>query len=229
MAEILSQEFGRVAISNLRFWEKVGLVHPKRTPGGHRLYDEQDLALLRRIKALQKSYFPLQVIRELLLEKEETKHKALIVDKVLRPLAYREGFKPLSREEMAQTSGLTLSEVERLQEIGLIGVIPEKMQGGYDEDDLRIAQAVKALADLGVRVEDLSFYHRFIEQMVRHETKLGLRRMVGRKDVGHREAVQQAITVGLEKMAELRSFLHAKFMKREAMKLGQLIEKQEQP
>ena len=37
----------------LRLWEREGLVSPKRTPGGHRLYSSEDLARLRQINRLR--------------------------------------------------------------------------------------------------------------------------------------------------------------------------------
>jgi MerR family transcriptional regulator/heat shock protein HspR len=39
-------------VQNLRAYEKAGLVDPKRTPGGTRLYSMDDIARLRQIAAL---------------------------------------------------------------------------------------------------------------------------------------------------------------------------------
>ncbi len=41
-----------VAIQNLRVYERRGLVSPDRTPGGTRLYSEQDVDRLVRIREL---------------------------------------------------------------------------------------------------------------------------------------------------------------------------------
>ena len=39
-------------VQNLRAYEKAGLVEPLRTPGGTRLYSQEDIARIRRIMAL---------------------------------------------------------------------------------------------------------------------------------------------------------------------------------
>jgi len=36
----------------LRYYEKIGVIEPKRSQGNIRLYSEQDIALLRRVKTL---------------------------------------------------------------------------------------------------------------------------------------------------------------------------------
>ncbi len=41
-----------VETHTLRYYERVGIVEPSRSPGNIRLYSEQDIALLRRIKTL---------------------------------------------------------------------------------------------------------------------------------------------------------------------------------
>jgi DNA-binding transcriptional MerR regulator/quercetin dioxygenase-like cupin family protein len=38
----------------LRVWEREGLIHPQRTPGGHRFYTAEDLARLRQIAHLRR-------------------------------------------------------------------------------------------------------------------------------------------------------------------------------
>lgn len=49
----------------LRHWESVGLLHPARSPSGHRAYDEQTLDRARLIRTLQRTGLSLRRIREL--------------------------------------------------------------------------------------------------------------------------------------------------------------------
>ncbi|MFD0000202.1 MerR family transcriptional regulator [Nocardia sp. NPDC127526] len=49
----------------LRHWESVGLLHPPRTPSGHRHYDEQTLHRARLIRILQRTGLSLEQIRRL--------------------------------------------------------------------------------------------------------------------------------------------------------------------
>lgn len=41
-----------VQTHTLRYYEKIGIVEPKRSRGNIRLYSEEDIALLRRVKSL---------------------------------------------------------------------------------------------------------------------------------------------------------------------------------
>lgn len=65
VCSVLRAEFPDVSISKLRFLEDQGLVRPERTPGGYRMYSEDDVQALRRILQMQRDEFlPLKVIRE---------------------------------------------------------------------------------------------------------------------------------------------------------------------
>lgn len=51
----------------LRYYERRGLLNkPDRTPGGHRLYDEQAMTTLRVIKAAQRLGFSLDEVADLI-------------------------------------------------------------------------------------------------------------------------------------------------------------------
>jgi len=41
-----------VQVHTLRYYERVGIIEPSRSPGNIRLYSERDVALLRRMKNL---------------------------------------------------------------------------------------------------------------------------------------------------------------------------------
>jgi DNA-binding transcriptional MerR regulator len=57
-----------VSPSALRRWERHGLLQPRRTGGGYRLYSEADLAQLRRIRAMRADHVNVQGIRRLLAD-----------------------------------------------------------------------------------------------------------------------------------------------------------------
>jgi DNA-binding transcriptional MerR regulator len=52
-------------VRTLRFYEEQGLLHPRRTAGGTRLYDEQDEARFAALLTLSRLDFPLQQLAEL--------------------------------------------------------------------------------------------------------------------------------------------------------------------
>jgi MerR family transcriptional regulator/heat shock protein HspR len=41
-----------VQVHTLRYYEKIGIIEPRRSPGKIRLYSERDITLLRRVKTL---------------------------------------------------------------------------------------------------------------------------------------------------------------------------------
>lgn len=79
----LQRAFPEVTHSSLRFLERERLVMPTRTPGGHRLYSEQDLARIRQIKAWQAQRLSLDEIRRRVSELEQIESPAAIADRFL--------------------------------------------------------------------------------------------------------------------------------------------------
>lgn len=41
-----------VQVHTLRYYERIGIIEPSRSPGNVRLYSERDIALLKRVKTL---------------------------------------------------------------------------------------------------------------------------------------------------------------------------------
>ena len=61
----LQPEFPDISISKIRYLEDQGLLTPKRTRGGYRLFSEDDVERLETILRLQRDEFlPLRVIRQ---------------------------------------------------------------------------------------------------------------------------------------------------------------------
>src|SRR5687767_15735443 len=61
----LQPEFADISISKIRYLEDQGLLTPKRTRGGYRLFSEEDVERLETILRLQRDEFlPLRVIRQ---------------------------------------------------------------------------------------------------------------------------------------------------------------------
>lgn len=64
VVDLLKPEYPAVSASSLRFLERLGLVVPERTQGGHRLFRQSDIARIRTIKHLQDERFTLEEIAE---------------------------------------------------------------------------------------------------------------------------------------------------------------------
>ncbi|MGH3040539.1 MAG: MerR family transcriptional regulator, partial [Gaiellaceae bacterium] len=61
----LQDEFPDISISKIRYLEDQGLLAPRRTQGGYRLFTEEDMERLETILRLQRDEFlPLRVIRQ---------------------------------------------------------------------------------------------------------------------------------------------------------------------
>jgi DNA-binding transcriptional MerR regulator/methylmalonyl-CoA mutase cobalamin-binding subunit len=79
----LQQTYPDVTHSSLRFLEREGLVVPSRTPGGHRLYSQQDLSRIRQIKAWQAERRSLEEIRGRLAAQNDLGAPHVIADQFL--------------------------------------------------------------------------------------------------------------------------------------------------
>ena len=94
VVEMLSQEYKDLSASSLRFLEKEGLVIPGRTAGDHRRYTQADVERIRFIKEMQRRFFPLSIIGEVLRRSNHKKEKG---EKLFfRSLHYDPDFVPLS-------------------------------------------------------------------------------------------------------------------------------------
>ncbi len=174
--DLLQKEFPDLTSSSLRFLEKEGLLNPQRTPGRHRLYNDDDIARIRLIKHLQSErHYPLDVIRHMLAKLEHTKDQEAeiaFLESLYRPLSYAPDFKPLTREQLAESTSLSPSDITRLEEIGLI--FPHTNGDGllFDEDDLKMAELVARELNLNAVMDDFAAYGAAMKLSVQEEFNL---------------------------------------------------------
>ena len=73
VCKLLHEEFPDISISKIRFLEDQKLITPRRTPGGYRLYSDDDVGQLREILRMQRDEFlPLRVIRQVIAQGRST-------------------------------------------------------------------------------------------------------------------------------------------------------------
>ena len=218
VAETLSSEFPDLTVSSLRFLEKEGLVTPERTAGGHRRYTQADIERVRFIKEMQRRFFPLNLIREMLRKANHKKEKEETL--FFRPLHYDPNFVPLSPAELTQTSGL---DEARLAEMEALGMIIPSAEGKYNEDDLQAAKVMKGLVNYGLVPADLAFYLEHMEAIVEEEMRL----MIGRVIVGRSLDEMDTVALRVEELGdELRHVLHAKLLRQAAHHLSDQFKRQ---
>ena len=125
VARRLEQEFPDVTPSSLRFFESEGLVVPRRTPGGHRLYGEEEIERLRRIRRWQRDErLSLAAVRERLAEGDRMPAPAGLARAFLREALAGRGEAARALPVGAHAAGMPLGVLFRqvlepaLEEIG---------------------------------------------------------------------------------------------------------------
>jgi len=144
----LKDEFPEVSISKIRYLEDQGLLNPRRTQGGYRLFSEDDVDRLETILRLQRDEFlPLRVIRQE-LEAGAGKRRR-------RRSVVEAGEEELDLEELCDRAGITHARARELEEFGLLESRVEDGQRIYAESEAEIAAACEALARFGIGARNL--------------------------------------------------------------------------
>jgi DNA-binding transcriptional MerR regulator len=141
----LKPEFPDVSISKIRYLEGEGLVTPKRTQGGYRLFSEEDVERLETILRLQRDEFlPLRVIREELASPTSPERRR----KKERSLGDSEG--ELDLADLCDRARIDSKLARELEDFGLL---QPRIAGGeryYTETDADIAATCGQLASYGI-------------------------------------------------------------------------------
>jgi len=141
----LSAEFPDISISKVRYLEDEGLVLPRRTQGGYRLFSEDDLERLTTVLRLQRDEFlPLRVIREELDASGPKERKRR------KPSALGAAVETITFEDLCERAEITLELGRELDEFGLLQ--PRGTGGAkrYPEDDVEVAATCARLTRFGV-------------------------------------------------------------------------------
>ena len=139
VCDALKAEFPDVSISKIRYLEGEGLLTPKRTEGGYRLFTDEDLERLRTILRLQRDEFlPLRVIREELAagaaKSRRRRATAALEDHEVAAL---------DADELCERAGVERARLRELEQFGLI-------EQPYSEVDVEIAEVCERLARYGI-------------------------------------------------------------------------------
>ena len=147
----LRDEFPDVSISKIRYLEDQGLIHPKRTQGGYRLFDDDTVERLRTILRLQRDEFlPLRVIRQELASPEANKAR-----RRRRAAGLAGPEEELSAGEIEERSGATPQLVRELEEYGLLEARGSGGEKRYSAGDIEIAAVCAQLASYGIAPRNL--------------------------------------------------------------------------
>ena len=141
----LSEEFPDISISKIRYLEDQGLLAPRRTQGGYRLFGEDDLERLETILRLQRDEFlPLRVIRQELSSPSSKERRRS------RPLGLTGRESDLDLGELCKRAGIGLDLARELEDYGLLEPHAEDGERRYGESDVDVAAACARLARFGI-------------------------------------------------------------------------------
>jgi DNA-binding transcriptional MerR regulator len=145
----LKTEFPDISISKIRYLEDQGLLTPRRTQGGYRLFGEDDVERLETILRLQRDEFlPLRVIRQQLatsVPKGKRRRRAALAS---------EDEQELTLDELCARAGVAASAVRDLERFGLLQPAGRGEQR-YRESDVEIASLCTRLAGYGMSARHL--------------------------------------------------------------------------
>jgi DNA-binding transcriptional MerR regulator len=150
----LQDEFPDISISKIRYLEDQGLLTPRRTRSGYRLFGEEELERLRAILRMQRDEFlPLRVIRQELAAPGSADRTRR------RPLALAsEEEDELDLGELCERGGVTPELARELEEYGLISSRTVAGERRYAESDAQVALVCARLVRFGVGARHLRVF-----------------------------------------------------------------------
>jgi DNA-binding transcriptional MerR regulator len=146
----LRDEFPDISISKIRYLEDQGLLAPRRTQGGYRLFSEEDVERLQTILRLQREEFlPLRVIRQELATPSGKSRRRRRVSVLGEPEP------ELELDELCERAGVSPELVRELEEYDLLA--PRVVAGErlYPETDVEVATACAKLNRFGISARHL--------------------------------------------------------------------------
>ena len=142
---MLKQEFPDISISKIRYLEDQGLLAPRRTEGGYRMFSEDEVERLETILRLQRDEFlPLRVIRQELASPSASERRRK------RAIEVAGDEEDVDLSELCDRAGVDQRLARELEEFGLIHGRSEGGERLYGELDVDIAAACGQLARFGI-------------------------------------------------------------------------------
>ena len=151
VCEELRSAFPDISVSKIRYLEDQGLITPRRTRGGYRLFSPEDIERLSTILRLQRDEFlPLRVIRE------ELAGPGASADRAKRRAAGLTGDEPeIDVGELCDRASVPPDFVRELEEYGIVQSRTEGGERFYRESEADISAACARLARFGVDARHL--------------------------------------------------------------------------
>ena len=151
VCELLREEFPDISVSKIRYLEDQGLIAPKRTRGGYRLFSPDDVERLATILRLQRDEFlPLRVIRE------ELQGPGAGGDRTRRRIVgVTETEDEIEVAQLCERASVSPDFVQQLEEFGVLVSRVDSGRHLYGESEADIAAACARLARFGIDARHL--------------------------------------------------------------------------
>ncbi|MFH5822995.1 MerR family transcriptional regulator [Georgenia sp. AZ-5] len=214
---VLKPEFPAVTISKLRFLEEQGLVTPRRTGSGYRMYSRADAERIRfALTAQRDSYLPLRVIREQLADLDagravEQPSHARVVTRDGELVAPAAGAR-VSAAEIRELTGATEAELDEMAQAGLILA---DSRGRFPGRAVQVAHAALALGRHGISPRHLRTVRTNAERQADVIDQVVAPLRAQRTGAARERGAAQAA-----ELAELYSRLHAELLRTAVEQLG---------
>ncbi len=147
----LQGEFDDISISKIRYLEDQGLLTPRRTQGGYRMYTEDDVEHLATILRLQRDEFlPLRVIRQVIASPEGSQQRRRKL-----PPALGTPEDEVTLTELVERSGASPDLVRELDEFGLLAPRTGSGEKRFPETDVEVVTLCARLNQYGLAPRNL--------------------------------------------------------------------------
>ena len=147
----LQGEFDDISISKIRYLEDQGLLTPRRTQGGYRMYTEDDGEHLATILRLQRDEFlPLRVIRQVIASPEGSQQRRRKL-----PPALGTPEDEVTLTELVERSGASPDLVRELDEFGLLAPRTGSGEKRFPETDIEVVTLCARLNQYGLAPRNL--------------------------------------------------------------------------
>jgi len=148
----LQSEFPDISISKIRYLEDQGLLAPRRTQSGYRLFSEDDVERLETILRLQRDEFlPLRVIRQELASPSGAGKQR----RRRRAVGLADPDDELDLGELCERAAITHELARELEEYGLLHSRRSGSDKLYPAGDVDVAVACEKLSRFGISARHL--------------------------------------------------------------------------
>ena len=206
----LREEFSDISISKIRYLEDQGLLTPRRTPGGYRLFSEEDIERLEQILRLQRDEFlPLRVIREELATRMAPARKRK------KAPALEGDALEVDLHDLCHRAGVTADFARDLEEFGLIQPTQRGGERYYVDDDVDVALACAKLAASGMTARHLRTFRTTADRAAALLEQVAAPALRSRSPERHQQGLEELKSLG-EASQELMQLMLWKALRRVA-------------